>query len=390
MSHAKSLIGNILVIDAIPFFGGSKIATRTLLSLLKQQGVKISLLTNTPEDWPDDYHIMRFFELPFLRNRDQGLPYFLKHIWITLFLFMAWCRTEKKTVLLGPSGPGVDLSAYLFAFIIKTPIIQLIHGPVAPSKTIARCLRYAHIVAHLPDTQPSIQKCLARISPVNGNTCFANHQCVLPFNNGIPQHKWPGPSTNSFTTAHIFWAASLLKWKGLDLLDDALMNMGARAPETTICYIRPKGTLHDISSLPEKRDRLTLYETPSNLDQLRAACNIFVSTSHREPFGLSILEAMASGLCVIIPSDGAYWDTVLKDGVHCLKYTPDNSKDLRNKIHFLCQNMILAKTLGRQARNVAETYRAEHTLLPIINNVIGKMSSLSEAKKKSSLGRNFS
>lgn len=112
------------------------------------------------------------------------------------------------------------------------------------------------------------------------------------------------------------------------------------------------------------------------LDRTRAkvfrTANIFISTSRNEPFGLSILEAMAAGHCIVLPADGAYWDKTLDDSVNCIKYRPEDADDLANKIMHLCNNMDKVKTLDLAGMKVAENYRAESCYKPIIESITGR------------------
>ena len=93
-----------------------------------------------------------------------------------------------------------------------------------------------------------------------------------------------------------------------------------------------------------------------------------------EPFGLSILEAMAAGQCVLIPADGAYWDQVLTNHIDCLKYKPDNPSDLKQKLIMLTNDMPLIAQLGGQAAKVALLYRASKQY----KNIVDTLSALSD------------
>lgn len=376
---------NILVLDTIPYAGGSKVATQAILEPLRLNNISINVVTRDTASWSgvaDRQY--RFFELPGLAHCESGWGYFARHLLILPFLLTAWFRCGRPSVVVGPSGPGVDLSLYLLKKIFPLSLIQLIHGPVASSKTIARCLTSADLVAYLPSTRASIEKTLARIMPVDVARRYAYKNEWMPMINGLPTRQWPTPIAADFSCARVFWAASLLKWKGLDLLLNALNKFSEPVrPETSVCYIRPKATLLPVSTLPEHISKVHFYESPSHLDKLRSSCNIFVSTSKYEPFGLSILEALAAGMCVVIPKDGAYWDQILEEGVNCVKYNPDDPLDLYYTLQTLSLNMSHAKDIALSGREIADSYCAEITYRPLMDSILCSVEQGGVAKKAS-------
>ena len=350
MKHKTHLV----VIDPIPFNGGSKIATETILRQLDVNKVRISVLSADKHSWKNsNITKLHLYELPFLANKEQGLVYFLRHFMIAFSLLMLRIKLGKIDIAVGASGPGVDLAMYLLKPLLKFNIIQFIHGPVATSRTIARCLNHADQVYYLNSTKHSLQKAVQLFTPSTQ---------VLPahfflFENGLCDQRWPTICQTSSPV--IFWAASLLKWKGLDLLLSALKAIDEmRRPLTHICYIKPQLTDLPITEAPVSLSNVHWYESPTYLDEVRASANIFVSSSKNEPFGLSILEAMAAGMCVLIPKDGAYWDVILKNNVNCVKYHADDAKDLQQKLLILSSNMPLVTQIGSNAATLSLNYRA--------------------------------
>ena len=254
---------------------------------------------------------------------------------------------------MGISGPGVDLSVYWSAKILGNDAFQLVHGPVANSRTIRKNFSRAQLVACL-------QSELATVKPIFVGDHAAREFKFMPMLNGIPDAAWPAKSRNRFVNPSIFWAASLLKWKGLDLFLSAEIALRREKPttKTVICYIQPTGTQQAMCRLPTAYENRAVYENPTHLNLLRAECNIFVSTSQNEPFGLSILEALAAGLCVVIPSDGAYWDQQLEHNINCIKYRPNDSEDLTQVLRDLTNNMAYAQTIAARGQIIAERYHA--------------------------------
>ncbi len=366
------LLKHILLIDPIAFNGGSKTATKNILDLLPHGEFKLTIVTSRPKDWLtwssqlDSCSIVPLWELSFFAKAEQGIVYFCRHLLIFFQLCLQIALKGKVDVSIGCSGPGVDLSLYFLKLCFKHPIIQLIQGPVAASKTIARCLNAAESIIYLASCRASI------IAALNRLFCAEQSQKMLQLakyhylKNGLAMAQWPKPKIP--TANGLFWAASLLKWKGLDVLTEALAQFSdLDRPTTSICYISSRHSQLPSSTPPKEMAHVNCISETNHLDNIRSQHQIFISTSIKEPFGLSILEAMAAGLCIVIPNDGAYWDLVLKHNVNCVKYHAQDPEDLFNKLKQLLNDAEKIAHLGKQAMLIAENYHAEKTYAPVAN-----------------------
>lgn len=384
-----------LLFDPVPYSGGSKIAAREILDLCNEKKTHITVLTSDKTSWKNnadnrDLSVL-YYSLPtFVHAKTTGLGYWCKQI----ILLMVLCFTliklrlnqQKVTTLIGISGPGVDLALYLCQFIARYEVVQLIQGPVALSRSIGYCLTKATKVFYLSSSKPTIIAALERyfasfLSQTNAKDFALFHATganLLPFDNGLNQQRWPTPC--EYADTHIFWAASLLKWKGLDVLLSANKIIGNHLKlQYHICYIRPEQTNAETISAPQNDKGLHWYEKPSNLDEIRSRCSIFISTSQNEPFGLSILESLAAGLCVIIPSDNAYWDKALEDGNQCLKYQANNPESLANTLRKLAYQPQQIQKIGQAGQRLAQNYQASICYQHIVTEFTGSFSALASS-----------
>lgn len=369
-----------LIFDPIPFNGGSKMASYEIVRQSLKAGVRFTVLSCDPKSWyrtslhsHDQLDLVSFTAPRKLALATKGWAFWCKQLYFWLLLSRYLLTYRGVTQLAGISGPGVDMALYGCHFLFRLPVIQFIHGPVAESLSIGYCLTRANKTFFLESCLPSMKQAMSRflnktVHQDCGDT-LAEHSITPPryvrFSNGLSEKHWPTPC--SYKRPRLFWAASTLKWKGLDQLLEAIRLVPDKHKlHCDICYIRPNNIALAQSEVHVNIPNVSWYEQPHDLDHIRAQCSLFVSTSKNEPFGLSILEALAAGLCVLIPSDNAYWDTHLTHEVTCIKYSPESTASLVKAITELLIHPERIQRIGMAGQHYAKRYRAETCYHPIV------------------------
>ena len=112
----------------------------------------------------------------------------------------------------------------------------------------------------------------------------------------------------------------------------------------------------------ERQVTFTGFIPDSRLPDIYADCDIFIMASRIIPgrsdlvegFGISFLEASASGLPVIAGRSGGVEDAV-RDGETGLLVNPDDPQDIAKALKLLLTNTELAKRFGKNGRKWTET-----------------------------------
>ena len=91
-----------------------------------------------------------------------------------------------------------------------------------------------------------------------------------------------------------------------------------------------------------------------------------------EPFGLTLLEAMASGLAVVASGTGGSKE-FLMDGVNSLLYKEDDPDQCAEKIISLCTDRVLFDAIRQNGRQVVETHYSLHRAIDDIEDYLEKL-----------------
>jgi glycosyltransferase involved in cell wall biosynthesis len=152
--------------------------------------------------------------------------------------------------------------------------------------------------------------------------------------------------------------------KGLHVLVDAFREL-RRMPGTEDAQLRMAGWLGagDKKFVDEQRAKLIeagldehaiyhgVIERAAKLDFLRSVDVLSVPTTYREPKGIYVLEALASGVPVVQPAHGAFPELLEATGGGRL-VRPNDPAHLAETLHSLLTDHDARRTLGAQGRTV--------------------------------------
>jgi len=131
----------------------------------------------------------------------------------------------------------------------------------------------------------------------------------------------------------------------------------------------------------ERQVTFTGFIPDSQLPDIYAACDIFIMASRQIPgrldlvegFGISLLEASASGLPVVAGRSGGVADAVI-DGETGVLVDPDDPQNIAHALKLLLRDNEFARQLGEKGRHWSETQmtweRAAERLLNAIERLM--------------------
>lgn len=106
--------------------------------------------------------------------------------------------------------------------------------------------------------------------------------------------------------------------------------------------------------------RFTGFIQPDVLSRYYACCDVFVLPSLDEPWGVVVLEAMASGLAVVVSSKVGCARDLVREGKSGFVVSPEDVEGFASVFIKLLRNSLLCQQMGECARKIALEY--EHDL----------------------------
>jgi len=163
------------------------------------------------------------------------------------------------------------------------------------------------------------------------------------------------------TTGPLVVCVARLEWeKGVHDLIDAIPRLRRRFPGLRV-VVAGDGTQRDWLAQETARNRVgRTVRWAGELDQpvvaeLLAACDVAVVPSRYEPFGLTVLEAAASGAPLAVSDLGGPAEFVV-DGRTGRTFAPGEPSDLADAVTGLLRDRASAKRMARNARAVVRRH----------------------------------
>lgn len=142
--------------------------------------------------------------------------------------------------------------------------------------------------------------------------------------------------------------------KGLPLVIDALPNLKEKNVKLIVAG---KDNEKPFVTQAEKlgvKDKMIFIGRTTEMEKYFAASDIFILPTMYDAFGLVIIEAMASGLPVVVSQIAGAAELITdgKDGL--LIKDQKDSKEVAEKLNYLIENNSIKKKIGSEARKTAE------------------------------------
>lgn len=306
------------------------------------------------------------------RNYLKPLP-FLRYIWrMVLSIFFLVRMIQRESVCIVHSNTSAVIPGAAAALLTRTPHVWHIHEILVKPHMLGVAL--STLVCFLSETVAAISDAVSdqvraqslvrprrmeviwngvdteRFSPaVDGRNCRAqlvgDEEVMLGGVVGRLSH-WKGQSL-------LIQAAKLLAHRN-EALKFVIAGSPAPGQEALLDQLQ-----HDAAAAG-MRERIRFVPYTDETPQLMAALDFLVLPSILpEPFGLVLVEAMASGRSVIAPSEGGPQEIVVH-GETGLLFRPRDAADLARCIQLMASQPLMREQFGQRSRvRVEEMFSLE-------------------------------
>lgn len=183
----------------------------------------------------------------------------------------------------------------------------------------------------------------------------APDQEISVIENGIDTQRFQSVAVDT-DSLRVLCVARLIGRKGIDYLLEATAAMPADACKVTIVGTGSlAGELYEHAARLgiESRVRFMGHVEHNDLAEVYRAHNLFVLPSFNEGMSNTVLEALASGLPVVLTETGGT-EELLQDGVNGFLVRKADPADIAEKLRRYVENPDLLRVHGKASRAIAE------------------------------------
>jgi glycosyltransferase involved in cell wall biosynthesis len=350
----------VMIVDGSSSFGGATTTLPGLIGCLRDAGLEVRIAASHADGW-DRVGLAHIVDpLPSSFSAVAGSRFVARELQRTAALRGLLGR-HQIDVVIANNDPAVNAAASLAARAAGLPVVQLIRGHA----------RRTGLTTALLDGAAAIFSHGGVDEGRNLGFADAVVRRWQRLDEGLDPMAWPSPRVPG--PPRWLWASTLARWKGLPLLVDALGALqaaGLNVPPTDVCFIRLASDHADADRLPTRWPvPVALHEHPRHLDAIRAGASVYIHTATvPEPFGRSVLEAMAAGLCPVVPDEGGA-ARLVEHGVTGLVYPARSARGLAERLAATIADPALVAACGQRAAAAARRHRTGEVLAPLVDRV---------------------
>lgn len=392
----------VLIVSAYydPFVGGVETHAKTFARYLRDNGVQVQILTKKPR-WRSPTR-ERGDDIPVYRVLPGGPRTNLRK-WLMIGPAIAGILRLRDSfdVIYCPGYQGIGIAALLAGRLLRRPVVvtagnlgvldcrtwdaTLSRLALAPNGALARRVKapvrrlYASADAHV---------CVAREIEAEALAAGVPRERVHYLPNAVDTSRFrpPIPGERGAIRLSLGWpedrviclfAGRLSEEKGVLELVEAWSRLPSRT-HAHLVIAGPDMSGHHLDAGPRARALAARYGIDSSIsflgprddiDRLMRAADILIQPSRYEAFGISVIEAMATGLPVIATAVGGMCD-YLSDGANALLCPPGSVDALAAAVERLVRDPELRKELGARARRTAEDRFSQEAIFARLAEII--------------------
>ena len=300
------------------------------------------------------------------RETYRGIPVIRLGTWFTLSntpVNPLWSRKLRRLLadlridVVNAHAPVPGL-ADLAAFVSPVPVVLTYHaGSLVKGGHPADPLLRAYERHVLPRV---FDRCteLVAVSPVSKAHATGRAHLVPP---GVDTTLFAPPLQNRHEprVLYVGRVERTSRWKGLHVLVESFARLRERVPGVRleivgigddVSHLRDVAKRYGVDGLIDWAGHVDHADLPAHYQ--RAAVTVLPSLTEAESFGMSLVEAMASG-CPVVGSDVGGIPFVVRDGVDGLLVPPGEPVALAHALASLLDDPAQAKHLGDAGRQAA-------------------------------------
>jgi glycosyltransferase involved in cell wall biosynthesis len=340
----------ILFYTDTPNYGGAERQMELLARHLKPLGFEVSLAYGmysklAEKKAENEAAYAKTYLLPVLHKHDPRHYHYLKEL----------LRDEKFDLLhLHLWNPGACRYAFWPGHHVKTPIVTTEHDPfeLAGLKRLIQrhCLRKTDRIIAI--SHENFGQMIELVDHAD-NRVFQIHNGIdlRPFlDNQDKASLQIDPGSVVITCV-----AEMHPRKGHKFLIEAFNRLQKKIPSLHLFLVGTGPIEQELKDKYGANPSIHFLGWRRDIPQILRATDVFVLPSLREAFGLSIVEAMASGVAVVATDTGGARD-IIENGKSGLLVPPGDTESLMRAIETLIDNPGQRKDLAKNGQERAKTH----------------------------------